>query len=86
MSTLTGHELGDGTHFTYAFHPGGRFTGVDMGREVRGTWRVDGDEVCWIRVKPKGNEECMSLRRRGRHVQLMRDGILFFEGTLSDQR
>ena len=39
MSTLTGHELGDGTHLTYAFH-----------------------------------------------VQLMRDGVLFFEGTLSDQR
>ena len=81
--TFGGRELADGVHFAYSFHRAGQFNGVEMGRDVNGRWRVDGDELCWTWIKPRGAEECMTVRRRGHDVQLMRDGALFLEGTLS---
>jgi hypothetical protein len=34
-------EFGDGVHFAYRFRTDGTFSGTEMGKDVRGTWRVE---------------------------------------------
>jgi hypothetical protein len=82
-STFAGSELADGVHYSYQFRRDGTFTGVEMGRNVKGRWLARGNEFCWTWIKPKGEEECMTVHRRAHDIQLSRDGALFLEGTLS---
>ena len=77
------HELADGVHFAYQFHPDGSFTGVSMGKAVRGTWDVAGDEFCWTQARRKAEEECFEVERNGQSVRLLRDGVVVFSCCLS---
>jgi hypothetical protein len=77
------HELGDGVHYAYQFRRNGRYTGVEMGRDVRGKWRAHGGKFCWTPLEPSSAEECMTVRRRGKELQLLKDGEPIIEGTLS---
>ncbi len=40
QSLFQDKEFGDGVHFAYRFKLGGTFSGTEMSREVRGSWRV----------------------------------------------
>src|ERR1051325_6304475 len=35
-------EFGDGVHFAYVFRTDSTFSGMEMGRKERGTWRIGG--------------------------------------------
>jgi len=80
------HELADGVHYAYRFSGNGTFTGFNMGREIRGTWRLAGDEFCWTRSKSTQGEECFEVERRSNEIRLMRDGYEAIFGRLSSAK
>lgn len=76
------HELGDGVHYAYRFRSSGTFSGTEMGKDVRGTWKATAKQICWAWIKPAGSEECYEVRRNGHDVKLFRNGYEAFFGTL----
>ena len=78
-----GHELADGAHYAYQFRGNGTFTGFNMGKEIRGTWRLAENEFCWTQRKSMAVEECFEVERRGNEVRLLRGGYEAFSGKLS---
>ena len=77
------HELADGAHYAYQFRGNGTFTGFNMGKEIRGTWRLAEKEFCWTQRKSMAVEECFEVERRGNEMRLLRDGYEAFSGKLS---
>jgi hypothetical protein len=75
-------EFGDGVHFAYRFHADGAFSGTDMGKDVHGTWRRRGAQICWTWTRPPGAEECYVARKNGGEIGLFRDGVEHWYGTL----
>ena len=81
---LTGMELTDDVHWTYVFGKGGRLTSVSMGKSGNGTWRVQGDEVCWDGGR---RERCREVWMFGTKVQLRTRGSdMYDEGVLRKPR
>jgi len=76
------HEFGDGVHFAYRFRADGTFSGTEMAKDVRGTWRLSGREICWTWTRPPGAEECYVARQSGAQVGLFRNGFEQWYGTL----
>ena len=68
------HEMADGTHYAYQFRGDGSFTGVSMGRTVRGVWRIADGEFCWTQKRRAAEEECFEVQRSGDSIRLLRDG------------
>ena len=79
-------QLSDDAHFTYAFRPDGTFSGVEMGRDVRGTWRTQDDGVCIKWTRPPGAEECYAVSKKGTELTLFRNGVEAWYGTLKPAR
>jgi len=77
------HEFADGVHYAFQFRGDGTFTGFNMGKEMRGTWRSAGNEFCWTQRKSTGVEECFEVERRGDQIRFVRDGYEAFSGNLS---
>lgn len=77
------HELADGVHYAYQFRRNGTFTGFNMGREIRGTWRLAGNEFCWTQRKSTPVEECFEIERRGSEIRFLRDSYEAFSGKMS---
>ncbi len=75
-------EFGDGVHFAYRFRTDGTFSGTEMAKDVRGTWRVVRDEMCWKWTRPPGAEECYSVQKDGAEIRLIRNGYEAWYGTL----
>ena len=82
-STFVDHELADGVHFAYQFRGDGTFAGFAMGKEIHGTWRLAGNEFCWMQRKFTAVEECFEVERRGSEIRFLRDGYAAFSGNLS---
>jgi hypothetical protein len=82
-SIFSDHELADGVHYAYQFRGNGTFAGFAMGKEIHGTWRLVGNEFCWMQSKFTGVEECFEIERRGNQIRFLRDGYEAFSGTLS---
>jgi hypothetical protein len=80
------HEFGDGVHFAYRFRADGTFSGTEMAKDVRGTWRLSGREICWTWMQPRGAEECYAAHKRGSEVSLFRNGSEQWYGTLKPIR
>ena len=76
------HEYGDDVHFAYRFLRDGSFTGTEMGKDVRGRWRMRGAQMCWRWTHPPGAEECYEARRNGAEISLYRNGVEQWFGTL----
>lgn len=79
---FAGMELGDGAHFSYRFARDRSFAGTEMGKDVSGRWRVEGDRMCWTWTRPSGPEECYEVERAGTEVRLLRDGYEAWSGRL----
>jgi hypothetical protein len=79
---FAGKEFGDGVHFAYRFRTDGSFAGTEMGKDVRGSWRVMKDEMCWKWTRPSGTEECYDLQKNGAEIRLRRNGFEAWYGTL----
>jgi hypothetical protein len=77
------HELADGVHYAYQFRGNGTFSGFNMGREIRGTWRLAGNEFCWTQRNATPAEECFEVERRGNEIRFLRDSYEAFSGSLS---
>jgi hypothetical protein len=82
-ATFVDHELADGVHYAYQFRGDGTFTGLAMGKEIHGTWRLVGNEFCWMQRKFTAVEECFDVERRGKEIRFLRDGYAAFAGNLS---
>jgi hypothetical protein len=85
-SLVQDKEFGDGVHFAYRFRSNGTFTGMEMGRAERGTWRIVKDEWCWKWTQPPAAEECYRVQRDGTQMRLMRNGSEQWYGTLQTPR
>ena len=81
-SLFADKEFGDGVHFAYQFRADGSFTGTEMGKDVRGRWRVTSSEMCWTWTRPPAAEECYGLLKDGADMRLMRNGYEAWYGTL----
>ena len=79
---FAGAEYGDDIHYAYRFRSDGTFSGTEMAKDVRGKWRVKGDELCWRWTRPPGAEECYRAERDGAAVRLIKDGSEAWFGTL----
>lgn len=77
------HELADGVHYAYQFRSDGTFTGFSMGRAIRGTRRISGNEFCWTQQRGTAAEECFEVEGSGSSVRLTRDGCEAFAATLT---
>src|SRR2546427_7786452 len=77
------HEFADGVHYAFQFRGDGTFTGFDMGKEIRGTWRSAGNEFCWTQRKSIPAEECFGVERRGSQIRFLRDSYEAFSGNVS---
>ena len=75
-------EYGDDVHYAYRFRRDGTFSGTEMTKDVRGTWRVKGDELCWRWTRPPGAEECYGAERDGAALRLLKNGSEAWLGTL----
>jgi hypothetical protein len=73
-SLLAGKELGDAAHFTYRFGKDGKFSGVELGKDVEGAWRVNANELCWRWTRPRGGEECYEVQRDGAVIRFLLNG------------
>lgn len=72
-SRLTGMEFTDGVHYAETFEAGGALTGTYVGKRRRGTWRVDGDELCLKRESD--TERCFEVWTAGQDLQLRQAGM-----------
>ena len=81
-SLFLGKELGDDVHYAYTFRADGTFSGTEMAKEVRGTWRVTKTEICWTWTRPRGAEECYQVETAGSDVRLLRKGAIAYFGIL----
>lgn len=79
-------EFGDGVHFAYRFRADGSFSGTEMAKDVRGTWRLSGREICWTWTRPRSAEECYIARQSGAEISLFRNGSEQWYGTLKPIR
>jgi hypothetical protein len=77
-------EFADGVHFAYRFKADGSFTGTEMAKDVTGSWRVRGDELCWS--WRGGPSECYQVQRDGAHVRMLINGSEAWYGTLEPLR
>jgi hypothetical protein len=69
-------------HFAYRFGNDGTFAGTEMGKDVRGKWRVAADEICWTWTRPPGAEECYTVEQDGPALRMLRNGSEAWYGTL----
>lgn len=76
-------ELGDGVHYANQFHRDGSLTGMNMGKRVRGTWKVSGQSLCYVLSRSGSEEECYEVKHSGNEVRLFRYGYEAFSGTLT---
>jgi len=74
--------MGDDVHYAYRFRAGGAFVGFNMGKAIRGTWRIDGDEFWWTQASRSPAEQCFLVERRGSSIRLLRDGYETFSAAL----
>ena len=79
-------EFADGVHFAYVFRTDSTFSGMEMGREEHGTWRIANGEWCWRWTRPAPAEECYRVQEDGARVRLMRNGSEAWSGTLRQIR
>ena len=79
-------EFADGAHFAYQFNASGSFAGTELGKEVRGSWRVKGNELCWNWQRPVAPEECYRVEQDGASVRMMLNGSEAWSGTLQKIR
>ena len=80
---LTDRDLGDGVHYAYQFHRGGRLTGMNMGKSSQGTWRVSDSSLCYAWQGTKQKEECYEVEQSGQEIRLLLDGVDVASGQLT---
>ncbi|HEY6820896.1 MAG TPA: hypothetical protein VI321_02655 [Burkholderiales bacterium] len=79
---FAGRELGDDAHFAYRFAEDQSFSGTEMGRDVRGRWRVMGGKMCWKWIVPAQDEECYQVEHAGDEVRMLKNGSEAWAGRL----
>lgn len=57
--------------------------GMNMGKPVRGTWKVTGQSPCYVLSHSSSEEECYEVKHSGNEVRLFRYGYETFSGTLT---
>ncbi|TMH18694.1 MAG: hypothetical protein E6H64_13485 [Betaproteobacteria bacterium] len=77
------HELADGVHYAYQFRSDGTLTGFNMGKAIRGTWRIASDEFCWTQARRAAAAECFDVERSGSSIRLLHDGYDAFSAALT---
>ena len=77
---FAGKEFGDGVHSAYRFGTDLSFAGTEMGKDVRGTWRVEADQMCWTWEGPAAEEECYDLDRDGKNIRFFKNGMEAWSG------
>ena len=83
-ATFRGKALGDGFHYNYRFLADGSLSGVEMAKDMRGTWAVEKRHLCLHREKPRRFTECFEVHANGREVNMLDGGVLLFRGNLTD--
>ena len=82
--SFKGKALGDGFHYNYRFLVDGSLSGVEMAKDVRGTWAVEKKLLCLHRETPRRFTECFEVHANGREVNMLDRGGLVFRGNLVD--
>lgn len=83
---FAGKEFGDGVHFAYRFAQDRTFSGTEMGKDVKGRWRVQGDQMCWLWLSPPSPEECYDVQKDGSEIRVLVNGSEAWSGRLQPAR
>lgn len=83
---FSGKEFTDGAHFSYRFAPDRSFAGTELGKDVRGRWRIEGRRMCWRWTSPPGEEECYDVERDGSEIRLLKNGAEAWYGRTLPMR
>ena len=81
-ASVIGMAITDDAHWSDHFHPDGTLTSHDLGRLKRGTWALEGNELCLTRTGKTRTTDCFEIWRVRDAVQYRRDGVVVAEGFL----
>lgn len=79
---VVGMAITDDAHWSDHFHPGGVLVSYDLGHLKRGTWKLDGDELCLTRAGKKEATDCFEIWASRDGVQYRRDGVVVADAYL----
>ena len=82
---VVGKVVTDQSHWSDRFEPDGTLRAVDLGTLKRGTWKLEGNEMCVVREAKKAVTECFEIWASGNEVEYRRDGITLTTGVLSNE-
>ena len=79
---VVGMAITDDAHWSDHFHPGGALVSYDLGRLKRGTWKLDGDELCLTRMGKNETTDCFEIWASRDGIQYRRDGVVIADAYL----
>ncbi len=79
---VVGMAVTDDAHWSDHFHPGGVLRAYDLGQLRKGTWKLEGDELCMTRAGRKPTTDCFEIWASAEGIQYRRDGVVIAEAHL----
>lgn len=79
---VVGMAITDEAHWSDHFHAGGVLRWYDLGRLKRGTWKLDGDELCLTRAGKNETTDCFEIWASRDGIQYRRDGVVVADAYL----
>jgi hypothetical protein len=79
---VVGMAITDDAHWSDHFYRDGTLKSYDLGRLKRGTWKLDGNELCLTHVAKSSTTDCFEIWSARDAVQYRRDGVVVADGYL----
>ena len=79
---VVGMAITDDAHWSDHIYPGGVLRAIDLGELKKGTWKLEGDELCLTRAARKPTTDCFEIWTSRDGIQYRRDGVVIAEGYL----
>ena len=82
-SRVVGRAVTDEAHWSNRFLADGTLRAIELGNEIPGTWKLEGNELCMTRRYARESEtQCYEVWMKGDSVEYRRDGVTTAWGVL----
>jgi hypothetical protein len=85
-ATIVGNVVTDESHWSDRFETSGSLRAIELGHEKRGTWTIEGDELCMKRETRERVTECYEIWLYKNEVEYRRDGVTVAVGVVRKPR